>query len=46
MVIVIIIIDFKGVVSVRGGIELLFCHFSRGKLTGGCLQYIVTGFLG
>ena len=29
MVIVIIIIDFKGIDSVGGGIELLLCHFSR-----------------
>ena len=44
--VIVIIIDFKGVVSVRGGIELLLCHFFWGKLAGGFLQYIVTGFLG
>ena len=46
MLIIIIIIDLKGVGHVGGGGEVSLCHFSQDRLEGGCLQYIVTDFLG
>lgn len=37
MLIIIIIIDLKGVVPVGGGEEVSLCHFSQDRLAGGCL---------